>query len=261
MDGSEIHLSDAIRNLGKDTFPDTLRIWLSKCIDFDNIATLAYFQDRPPIALMYDAFSPIAQMSLEKTYLTGAYLLDPFHDLHTQNAPAGLYQLKDIAPDHFMRNRYFRDYYQNTGMIDELVFTAYPAKGVSVHVCLGRDQKSGNKFAQRATRNAARIAPIVTALVESHWTDLNTSGQYNEQDLIANLIQSAQHMYNIKLSPRQAQVAILILRGHSSVSIGLRLDVSAQTVKVFRKQLYKKCEISSQVELFSLFLPLLGSTN
>jgi len=42
------------------------------------------------------------------------------------------------------------------------------------------------------------------------------------------------------------------------VSIGLRLGVSAQTVKVFRKQLYARCELSSQAELFALMLPLLA---
>lgn len=51
---------------------------------------------------------------------------------------------------------------------------------------------------------------------------------------------------------------MLILRGHSSVSIGLKLGISAQTVKVFRRQLYRKCAISSQAELFNLLLPLLG---
>ena len=63
----------------------------------------------------------------------------------------------------------------------------------------------------------------------------------------------------ISLSPRQAEVALLILRGNSSVSIGLRLGVSPQTVKVFRKQLYRKCEISSQAELFNMLLPLLNT--
>jgi DNA-binding CsgD family transcriptional regulator len=42
------------------------------------------------------------------------------------------------------------------------------------------------------------------------------------------------------------------------VSIGLRLGLSPQTVKVFRKQLYRRCAISSQAELFALMLPLLA---
>ncbi|MDC3055575.1 hypothetical protein OA068_01175 [Paracoccaceae bacterium] len=39
--------------------------------------------------------------------------------------------------------------------------------------------------------------------------------------------------------------------------MGLRLGISQQTVKVFRKQLYRKCSISSQAELFALITPLL----
>ena len=56
-----------------------------------------------------------------------------------------------------------------------------------------------------------------------------------------------------------SQEALLILQGHSSVSISLRLGVSPQTVKVFRRQLYARCGIGSQAELFALLLPLLTS--
>ena len=53
----------------------------------------------------------------------------------------------------------------------------------------------------------------------------------------------------------------MILRGHSTVSIALRMGMgmSPQTKKVFRKQLYARCCISSQAELFALMLPLLKS--
>ena len=54
-------------------------------------------------------------------------------------------------------------------------------------------------------------------------------------------------------------MALLILRGHSTVSIALRLGISPQTVKVLRRQLYRKCAISSQAELFALMFPLLGT--
>ena len=65
----------------------------------------------------------------------------------------------------------------------------------------------------------------------------------------------AQH--DILLSKRQAEVALLILQGHSSLSIGLNLSISPQTIKVFRKQLYKKCNLTSQAELFALMMPML----
>ncbi|RUY33154.1 LuxR family transcriptional regulator, partial [Mesorhizobium sp. M7A.F.Ca.US.001.04.1.1] len=63
--------------------------------------------------------------------------------------------------------------------------------------------------------------------------------------------------HGVLLSKRQAEVALLILQGHSSPSIGLHLGISPQTVKVFRKQLYSKCKLSSQAELFALMMPIL----
>jgi DNA-binding CsgD family transcriptional regulator len=76
-------------------------------------------------------------------------------------------------------------------------------------------------------------------------------------NVVAQLVRALGDAHGIRLSPRQAEVALLILRGHSTVSIGLRLGVSGQTVKVFRKQLYARCGLSSQAELFALMLPLL----
>jgi DNA-binding CsgD family transcriptional regulator len=71
------------------------------------------------------------------------------------------------------------------------------------------------------------------------------------------LIAAMRMHHGVPLSKRQAEVALLILQGHSSPSIGLKLGVSPQTVKVFRKQLYGKCSLSSQAELFALMMPIL----
>ncbi len=46
----------------------------------------------------------------------------------------------------------------------------------------------------------------------------------------------------------------MILRGHSSLSISLHLGIAEGTVKNHRKHLYFKLGISSQSELFHLFV-------
>jgi DNA-binding CsgD family transcriptional regulator len=53
---------------------------------------------------------------------------------------------------------------------------------------------------------------------------------------------------------RETEIAALILQGHSNVSIGQALKISGETVKVHRKHLYAKLSISSQTELFLLFI-------
>ena len=217
---------------------------------------LAYRDAGPPLVLFRQADHPQVFAELDRTYLAGAYLLDPYHDLHLTRAAAGLYRLRDVAPDAFQRSRYFQGYYQQTTLLDELTYVAYPVAGLSVNICLGRDATSGASFAQREVETANRLAPVVAALAESHWAGLAAPAAPAD-DPTRDLIAALQARHGIHLSPRQAEVALMILRGHSSVSIGLRLSVSAQTVKVFRKQLYARCGITSQAELFALLVPLL----
>lgn len=56
------------------------------------------------------------------------------------------------------------------------------------------------------------------------------------------------------LSARERETARLILRGYSSKAMAGRLAISPETVKVHRRNLYTKLGISSQSELFSLFI-------
>ncbi len=255
---SESALAVAIERIGRPNFSPALADWLNASVPCDNLSWLAYFQHRGPELLMAQNTRPEVHENIESVYLEGAYLLDPFHDLHLRKAERGVYRLSENSPDKFKSNQYFTEYYRHTTLIDELAFICYPNPGVSIHICLGRDKSSNRRFSPKTIAAARRIAPIVSSLVESHWSGLDTTGAYDEAEITARLIRSAQSQLAIQLSPRQSEVAMLILRGHSSISIGLKLGISAQTVKVFRKQLYKKCGISSQAELFNLLLPLLG---
>ncbi|MDQ2095912.1 helix-turn-helix transcriptional regulator [Rhodalgimonas zhirmunskyi] len=258
MGEAEKRLGEAIAALDSDGFARALGRWLEAVVRHDNLTILAYFRGRAPKSILRRAAHPAVHERFENVYLSGAYLLDPYHDLHMTRAPAGVYRLTDIAPDQFHRNPYFLDYYAATTLIDELAFVAYPAPGVSVQVCLGRDASSNRRFTQREIISARLVSPILEAFVERQWSGLAAEGEISDAAESAHLIDSLKAAEGISLSPRQAEVAMLILRGHSSVSIGLKLGISAQTVKVFRRQLYRKCAISSQAELFNLLLPLLG---
>jgi DNA-binding CsgD family transcriptional regulator len=60
------------------------------------------------------------------------------------------------------------------------------------------------------------------------------------------------------LTRRERDVVRMVLRGHSSESIGRHLEISTGTVKIHRKNLYGKLGISSQSELFSKFISYLS---
>ena len=50
----------------------------------------------------------------------------------------------------------------------------------------------------------------------------------------------------------------MVLRGHSSNSIGRQFQITTGTVKIHRKNIYAKLGISSQSELFSHFISFLS---
>ncbi len=214
----ETCLAEAIGSLGQESFAAALWALCQVLAAPDNLIVMGYRDAGPPLVLLSRAENPQVFARLQTGYLAGAYRLDPYFDLHLTRAGEGAYRIRDIAPDAFQRSRYFTEYFGATTLIDEIAF--------------------------------------VLPLARAEWRGLERSTGPVE-DTPALLIRAAARQ-GIALSPRQAMVALLILRGHSTPSIALKLGVSPQTVKVFRKQLYQRCGISSQAELFSLLLPLLG---
>lgn len=254
---AEPALAQAIRACGGDGFETALFDFLRRATDADNLVVLAFRRGGAPLALFHAASDPRVFALVETTYLGGAYLLDPIYELHLAQAPAGVYRLSDVAPDAFHRSRYFQEYYCQTTILDEVAFLAHPRPGVTLTLSLGRDATSGSPFPPRAIATCWRLAGIVVALSERHWAGL-PGADAEAPDIPARIAAALAADRGIRLSPRQAEVALLILRGHSTGSIAQRLGVSPLTVKVFRRQIHQRCGTGSQAELFALMMPLLG---
>lgn len=249
-------IAEAIRLCGGAGFEAALFRTLQAATGADNLIVLAFRSGLPPLALFRAAADLRVFAQMDTTYLGGAYLLDPIHELHLNRMPAGAYRLADVAPDAFFRSRYYEEYYRQTTIEDEVCFLAYPRPAVTLTLCLARDGTSGAPFPARGIEACRRLAPVVVALAERHWAGI-PGPEAGAVDVPACIIAALAEARGLRLSPRQAEVALLILRGHSTPSIALRLGLSAQTVKVFRRQIYHRCGISSQAELFALMLPLL----
>ncbi|WP_299852276.1 helix-turn-helix transcriptional regulator [uncultured Roseovarius sp.] len=251
------HLGQMIFHLHTQGFEESIFQFVRYFLDIDNETILIYTGNKRPRIIHRRATVMQVHERLESDYVLGAYLLDPFYNLHVEQAPAGIYTLSQVAPDQFKRTEYFSTYYRRTTVVDEMVYVAYPSPHVSVHLSVGRDAASGQRFSKRELARARELEPVLRAISELHWANLHSNDnndKTSEPDAFRERLESE---LGICLTPRQAQVALFILRGHSSVSISLRLKISEQTVKVFRKQLYRKCGISSQAELFSMMMPVL----
>ncbi|QYZ70119.1 helix-turn-helix transcriptional regulator [Neotabrizicola shimadae] len=257
-------LAAAIRALGAPAFPDRLTDWFQAALSPDNLLILAYRGADPPEVLhRWSPRGPVFR-ALDD-YLAGAWRLDPYLALHEGSAAPGLYRLADLAPPGFRRSRYYLGYYRATTLIDEATFLARPGPGTTLMLCLGRDAASGRPFTAATLAEARRIASVAAALAERHWPaghqppSTPSPSPSPAVPLAAGLAHRLHGATGIALTPRQAEIALLVLRGHSSASVALHLGLSPQTVKVFRRQIHARCGVTSQAELFALLMPHLSA--
>ena len=251
-------LANTIMALGTPSLPQHFSTLVKSLAAFDNLIIIAYHGEHRPAVLYREYTDPVVYLPMDSQYLGGDYLLDPFYREHLKGDVQGIRRLKDIAPDHFRRTHYYKNYYQQTTLLDEVAVFVNVTESDSITACLGRDRSSGKPFNHRELEKLHQYENTLSSLLKKHWQDYRFEGVSKAvpAPLEERLREALNQQHSIRLSPRQAEVALFILRGHSSLSISLHLEVSLQTVKVFRRQLYAKCCISSQAELFALLMPL-----
>lgn len=114
---------------------------------------------------------------------------------------------------------------------------------------------SGRDFSGSAIENIVRWSELFIMLLLKHHSIIGSS-QEGEADY-----DWALRRLPVSLPSRERQVCVGILQGLSSEAIALRLDVSINTVRTFRKRAYARLEISSQNELMRLVTRALRSTS
>lgn len=195
-------------------------------------------------------------------YQDGPYLLDPFF-LAANRRPvlSGLFRMRDLAPDRFYQGEYFRNYYVQTGLAEEIAFFVDLPQGITVVLSLMREDKP---FSPRDFRNLQNLHPVVDACLRRHWVDLadRLSVQQSTRDttLKSPVERSFQHFGQGILTPREREVVEHTLKGHSAEATGQILTISPGTVRIHRRNIYAKLRISSQGELFSKFIQTLATT-
>jgi DNA-binding CsgD family transcriptional regulator len=260
---AQTRLAEAIAALNQPEFPARLAKFLHACAPHDNLGVFAYLGEARPLVLHTSHAASMVRASLRE-YVEAAYLLDPFFRAHLARVPAGIYSLHDVAPDQFKRSAYYRSYYRKTTITDEICAVAYVRSGYTVQVSLGMDISSARTFSRRDRAALKAQERVICALMARHWHDLQAQiaedVPHDDAAIAGKLIRVLQGARGIELSVRQAEVALMILQGHSSASIALKLGISPQTVKVHRKLLYAKCRICSQAELFAMMLPIMAAS-
>lgn len=238
-------LGAAIASIGADGFCPALTAWLRSVVPYTFTVVFGYKGDSRPIEI-YDDFPQDRRKVFVSDYVEGPYLLDPFYLGAVGPVLPGLYRLRDLAPDRFYQGEYFRTYYMRTEVAEEIGYFAHMQGDAHVVLSLMREERV---FTQPEFRRLSRISPIVTALMQQHWSGLHDRFSTRAARKPALTGQGLD-----RLTPREREIVGYILKGHSAEATGQALGVASGTVRIHRRNIYAKLGISSQRELFARFM-------
>jgi DNA-binding CsgD family transcriptional regulator len=219
---------------------------------------IAFHQDAPPDVLHHSMEAAAAQHYLDR-YLAGPYLLDPLFQLAMQTKRATVCRFRDATPDRFRSSEYYRQYYERTHLRDEMDFLMPVTDGTTLVLVVGRRQR---RFAKAEVDRLRLIEHVVYAAMQNIWRRSDGSNRDARRDerLHRRLRKCFDNFGEATLTDRERQISQLLLRGHSAKSVARELRISPGTVMVHKRNLFTKLGITSQYELFSLFIKNLSKT-
>lgn len=190
-------------------------------------------------------------------YKTVGYLLDPYYRAAIDQKFRGFAMINDLCPEAFRETEYYEKYYRLTGVIDECGYVLSLPNGEFLNVSLGRSKKMA-AFTPVEIAKLEALSPLLQALCEAHWCLPAVQGE-GDGHLDMHLTTALTNFGTSKLTARESEIIQLVLLGHSTRSVAERLHIAPGTVKIHRKRSYEKLDISSQSELFHLFLAAMQS--
>ena len=258
-------IGEIIGELGSERLPERLIGGLRRLVPFDLAAIFVYRGRSRPLPI-YDDFEPAAFKKGIAAYVESTYVLNPFYQAYLKGIRPGVYRIRDLAPDAFFESEYYRSHRVSPRPTEEIGYVTenWPEGMEEVEIVVGLEGETvaeicllrrlrGRGFSDRELDRFSTVQPVVGALLRKYWAELSTVGSgaplpdSRVDDAFASFGKSV-------LTERECEVVRLILRGHSSESIGYNLRISLGTVKTHRRNAYAKLGICSQSEVLSLFL-------
>ena len=246
-------LAELAADAGTERFIATLLASVKRLVDFDFLMAFAYRGTDTPL-LLGDTLDAARHRIIATDYVAGPFLLDPFFGLVRDGKRAGCHRLHSVAPDHFRRSEYFRMHYSRTGIGEEICVIFDLGAGLTGVTSFARWVQSP-PILRNELAICQAIEGAIGAFCAKHWSNLQGTGQ---QAQTADAI--SRFGFGV-LSAREHEIVTLVLQGHSTESVALHLDISPGTVKIHRKNIYRKMKVSSQAELFAAFLGFTGKTS
>ena len=256
-------LAQVLRCAESPEFPVKLRHFLNEQLSFSTFLIVIFPPGQAPRSVYH--WIPDAKLDgvFRTQYFQGAFLLDPFYQLSRNFFDDDAHRLRDTAPDRFFSSEYYRKYYGETDLIDEVGFLARLSNEHVAHLSISRS-KTDQLFNPKELSYLHQLSPLLTELMRQHCEWIYDTDPQSSSGAIHRPLDKIIYDFALSLKPgglttREAEITALILQGHSNSSASLVLGISKGTTKVHRRNIHRKLDISSQAELFATFSSALSS--
>jgi DNA-binding CsgD family transcriptional regulator len=240
-----------IDKLGEDELWPALARTLREVAQFDTWVVMLFQRAQAPLVLAGHGASLDATEAFSD-YRRRFYQIDPFHSFSQGEVMARAYRLDEVAPDSFRESEYFRQYFAHHVGEDEVQFLL-PIKGRGV---LSLSLGNRRRFVDQEIGAFQLFTPWLLPLMKQGLrldTPLQQSLAQAAPDRETRIEDALRQLGAPHLTEREVQVAVLVLCGHSTKAVARQLGIALETVKVHRRNLYAKLEVSNQAGLFLRF--------
>lgn len=190
-----------------------------------------------------------------EAYDAGAYLLDPFYRIALDEKAQGPFTIKDVTPEGFEHSEYYNLFYKQLGLLDEIciLFQLEDRSIVSISLVRHAEEKH---FTKADISQIEIVYPLIRSILISWQEGIKEKVLPNLERQLDNALTN---FGDSVLTPRESKVIHFILHGYAIKTIAKKLENSVETIKYHRKNIYLKLDVSSQSELFYLFISSLKS--
>ncbi|MGU7775424.1 response regulator transcription factor [Burkholderia sp. MR1-5-21] len=224
---------------------------IEEYVPVDSWVVLVFSDGRPQVfaECPYEGGGPDP---LFRDYVQGLYLLDPFYIANREAPQSGLFRLSDVAPECFRDSDYYTLYFTHNVVEDEVQYNVRLDDTRTLCMSLG----SKRRFSPEQVALLDLMRPWVSALMRQRLAFERAPAEHAPARASGARggFEQAMERLGTPLTARELDVVRLILSGRSNKEVAGKLAISAETVKVHRRNIYGKLNVNSQSELFSLFM-------
>ena len=232
-----VALTDALRSIGGDQFYPHLAKLIGAVIPAHNWIVAEYSRQARPTILSDNWLS----REVKARYFDDLYDRDPLQRFWRGRAEPTAVSLNSIRATDGIDHRY-SEYLDNVLKISDELALLLPISSEScVALCLDRVERP---FSENELNEARELWH---ALYEMHKLHLRHNRRLGVDAAV-------QHFaVHFALTPREFEIVMLILEGYSNANIAKKLGISLGVVKNHKHRLYRKLDVTSEREVFSLY--------